>query len=45
MTPRRKSTAGWDAWTPSMIGFAAIGAGIMLLLWNARPRAHASAGP
>ncbi len=31
---------GWNAWAPSMIGFAAIGAVLMLLLWNARPRAH-----
>ena len=28
---------GWVAWGPSMIGFAAIGAVIMLSLWNARP--------
>ena len=34
---------GWGAWAPSLIGFAAIGAVIMLLLWNARPRAHAAA--
>jgi OPA family glycerol-3-phosphate transporter-like MFS transporter len=31
---------GWGAWAPSMIGFAVIGAFIMLALWNARPRAH-----
>ena len=31
---------GWNAWAPSMIGFAAIGAVLMLALWNARPRAH-----
>ncbi len=35
---------GWDAWAPSMIGFAALGGVLMLALWNARPRAHASAG-
>lgn len=29
---------GWDAWAPSMIGFAAIGGILMLPLWNARPR-------
>lgn len=28
---------GWGAWGPSMIGFAAIGAILMLFLWNARP--------
>jgi OPA family glycerol-3-phosphate transporter-like MFS transporter len=34
-------TYGWDAWGPSMIGFAVIGAGIMLALWNARPKSSA----
>ena len=34
---------GWGAWGSSMIGFAAIGAVLMLTLWNARPRAHAAA--
>jgi OPA family glycerol-3-phosphate transporter-like MFS transporter len=34
---------GWSAWGPSMIGFAAIGALLMLLLWNARPKSGASA--
>ncbi len=29
---------GWGAWGPSMIGFAAIGAVLMLVIWNARPR-------
>lgn len=29
---------GWEAWSPSMIGFAAIGAILMLFLWNARPK-------
>jgi OPA family glycerol-3-phosphate transporter-like MFS transporter len=29
---------GWSAWAPSMIGFAGIGAVLMLVLWNARPR-------
>lgn len=28
---------GWGAWAPSMIGFSAAGALIMLMLWNARP--------
>jgi MFS transporter, OPA family, glycerol-3-phosphate transporter len=34
---------GWSAWGPSMIGFSAIGAVLMLLLWNARPRPGATA--
>jgi OPA family glycerol-3-phosphate transporter-like MFS transporter len=29
---------GWSAWGPSMIGFSALGAVLMLILWNARPR-------
>jgi OPA family glycerol-3-phosphate transporter-like MFS transporter len=29
---------GWGAWGPSMIGFSAIGAILMLKLWNARPK-------
>jgi OPA family glycerol-3-phosphate transporter-like MFS transporter len=29
---------GWGAWGPSMIGFSAAGAILMLFLWNARPR-------
>ena len=29
---------GWGAWSPSMIGFAVIGALLMLKLWNARPK-------
>lgn len=33
---------GWGAWGPSMIGFAGIGAVLMLTLWNARPKAHAA---
>ena len=33
---------GWGSWAPSMIGFSAIGAILMLALWNARPRAHAA---
>jgi OPA family glycerol-3-phosphate transporter-like MFS transporter len=33
---------GWRAWGPSMIGFAAIGAVLMLVLWNARPKSHAT---
>lgn len=28
---------GWSAWAPSMIGFAGIGAILMIKLWNARP--------
>lgn len=28
---------GWDAWAPSMIGFAAVGMILMIPLWNARP--------
>lgn len=30
-------TYGWGSWGPSMIGFAVIGAILMLKLWNARP--------
>lgn len=30
---------GWSSWGPSMIGFSAMGAILMLLLWNARPKA------
>ncbi|MBX7044376.1 MAG: MFS transporter [Ignavibacteria bacterium] len=33
---------GWGAWGPSMIGFAVIGAVLMLFLWNARPNKHAA---
>jgi len=33
---------GWGSWGPSMIGFAAVGAVLMLVLWNARPRQHAA---
>ncbi|HKQ59196.1 MAG TPA: MFS transporter [Candidatus Eisenbacteria bacterium] len=29
---------GWGAWAPSMVGFAGVGAVLMLFLWNARPR-------
>ncbi len=29
---------GWGAWGPSMIGFSAIGAILMLKLWNATPK-------
>jgi OPA family glycerol-3-phosphate transporter-like MFS transporter len=29
---------GWNAWGPSMIGFAMVGVVLMALLWNARPR-------
>jgi OPA family glycerol-3-phosphate transporter-like MFS transporter len=31
-------TFGWDIWGPSMIGFAMIGAILMLKLWNAVPK-------
>ncbi|OGC93497.1 hypothetical protein A2389_02945 [Candidatus Adlerbacteria bacterium RIFOXYB1_FULL_48_10] len=34
---------GWGAWGPSMIGFSAIGAILMLLLWNARPKSKGAA--
>jgi MFS transporter, OPA family, glycerol-3-phosphate transporter len=30
-------TYGWSTWGPSMVGFSAIGAILMLKLWNARP--------
>ena len=29
---------GWGVWGPSMIGFAGVGAVLMLVLWNARPK-------
>jgi len=29
---------GWGSWSPSMIGFAAIGGILMLFLWNAKPK-------
>ena len=29
---------GWVVWGPSMIGFSMVGALLMLLLWNARPK-------
>mgnify|MGYP001138015606 CR=1 FL=1 len=37
---------GWGVWGPSMIGFAGVGAVLMLFLWNARPRGgtHAQRG-
>ena len=31
-------TLGWDVWGPSMIGFAAIGAVLMLKMWNVVPK-------
>jgi OPA family glycerol-3-phosphate transporter-like MFS transporter len=34
---------GWSSWGPSMIGFAVVGAVLMLVLWNARPTRGASA--
>lgn len=33
---------GWSAWSPSMIGFAAVGAILMLVLWNAKPKPGAA---
>lgn len=36
---------GWGAWGPSMLLPAAIGAVLMLTLWNARPKAHQAAPP
>src|SRR5262249_23905677 len=36
---------GWSVWGPSMIGFAAGGAVLMLVLWNARPRTAAASSP
>lgn len=36
---------GWGAWGPSMISFSGIGAVLMLVLWNARPRAHNAPAP
>ncbi|CAN5494494.1 MFS transporter [soil metagenome] len=30
-------TFGWSSWAPSMIGFAVIGAILMLVIWNAKP--------
>ena len=29
---------GWGVWGPGMIGFAAIGAILMMFLWNVRPQ-------
>ena len=34
---------GWGVWAPSMVGFAGVGAVLMLFLWNARPRSHGAA--
>jgi OPA family glycerol-3-phosphate transporter-like MFS transporter len=31
---------GWGAWGSSMLGFAAVGGVLMLVLWNARPARH-----
>ena len=31
-------TFGWGVWGPSMIGFAVIGAILMVRLWNVTPR-------
>lgn len=32
---------GWESWSPSMIGFAVVGAILMLFLWNAKPKPRA----
>jgi len=34
---------GWGVWGPSMIGFSVIGAILMLVLWNARPKSGGAA--
>jgi OPA family glycerol-3-phosphate transporter-like MFS transporter len=34
---------GWSVWGPTMIGFAAMGAVLMLTLWNARPNTKVAA--
>jgi len=34
---------GWSSWGPSMIGFAGLGAVLMVVLWNARPQRGATA--
>jgi OPA family glycerol-3-phosphate transporter-like MFS transporter len=34
---------GWETWGPSMLGFAIIGAVLMLFLWNARPNSKSAA--
>ena len=31
---------GWSAWGSSMLGFAALGGVLMIVLWNARPQRH-----
>ncbi len=36
---------GWGAWGPSMIGFAAVGALLMLTLWNVTPVKHTAPAP
>lgn len=36
---------GWSMWGPSMIGFSAVGGVLMLVLWNARPRARVAPAP
>lgn len=33
---------GWGVWGPSMIGFSFVGAVLMLVLWNARPKSARS---
>ncbi|MFZ1320885.1 MAG: MFS transporter [Ignavibacteria bacterium] len=36
---------GWESWSPSMIGFAVIGALLMLKLWNAKPKSKNDPDP
>jgi OPA family glycerol-3-phosphate transporter-like MFS transporter len=35
---------GWSSWGLSMIGFAVLGGGLMLALWNARPNTSVAGG-
>ena len=35
---------GWGSWGLSMIGFAVVGGGLMLALWNARPKIVLTSG-
>ena len=34
---------GWGSWAPSMIGFSAVGAILMLFIWNTKPARHKAA--
>jgi OPA family glycerol-3-phosphate transporter-like MFS transporter len=36
---------GWGVWAPSLIGFGGVGAVLMLILWNARPRREVASAP